>query len=127
VAFRTICTVWFYRKDPALLAERYRRPGTGAQSRADLLIVYGVMVGFLIWIVVPPLEVKCFGWMPRLPAWLQAVGLVLLLGAGFFLFRSFTDNTNLSPLARIQTECRQQVAPPVSTASSVIRCTSAPR
>jgi hypothetical protein len=25
---------WLYRHDPALLAERYRRPGTGGQSAA---------------------------------------------------------------------------------------------
>ena len=34
---------------------------------------------------------------------------MLLLGAAFFLFRSFTDNPFLSPLVRIQGERHQQV------------------
>jgi protein-S-isoprenylcysteine O-methyltransferase Ste14 len=108
VALCTTCIVWLYRKDPALLAERYRRPGTGGQSRADTLIVYGLVVGFIAWIAVPPLDVR-FGWTGGLPRWLEAAGGVLLLGAGFFLFRAFTDNTFLSPLVRIQTERQQQV------------------
>jgi protein-S-isoprenylcysteine O-methyltransferase Ste14 len=108
VALCTTCIVWLYRKDPELLAERYRRPGTGGQSRADARIVYGIVLGFLTWIVVPPLDAR-FGWSPALRWWLQAAGGLLLLGAAFFLFRSFTDNTYLSPLVRIQTERRQQV------------------
>jgi protein-S-isoprenylcysteine O-methyltransferase Ste14 len=108
VALCTTCIVWLYRKDPALLAERYRRPGTGGQSRADAMIVYALVLGFLAWIAVPPLDVR-LGWSPPLPWWLEVAGGVLLLGAAFFLFRAFTDNTYLSPLVRIQTERRQQV------------------
>jgi protein-S-isoprenylcysteine O-methyltransferase Ste14 len=108
VALCTTCIVWLYRKDPELLAERYRRPGTGGQSRADARIVYGIVLGFLTWIVVPSLDER-FGWSPALPWWLKGAGGILLLGAAFFLLRSFTDNTYLSPLVRIQTERRQQV------------------
>src|SRR5262249_5493970 len=103
------CIAWLYHRDPALLAERYRRPGTGGQPRADTFIVYGLMVGFIAWIVVPPLDVRRFAWTSPLPLLLKAGGGMLLLGAAFFLFRSFTDNTFLSPLVRIQTERRQQV------------------
>jgi len=38
--FFALCStviVWLYRKDPALLAERYRRPGTGGQKGSDLV------------------------------------------------------------------------------------------
>ncbi len=38
---------WLYRKDPALLAERYRRPGTGGQSWHDQAIVYALAIGFV--------------------------------------------------------------------------------
>jgi protein-S-isoprenylcysteine O-methyltransferase Ste14 len=109
VALCATCVGWLYRKDPALLAERYRRPGSGGQSRADELIVYGLLFGFVGWIVVPPLDARRFGWTPRLPTWVEAGGAVLLLGAAFFLFRSFSDNPFLSPLVRIQAERRQQV------------------
>jgi protein-S-isoprenylcysteine O-methyltransferase Ste14 len=102
------CIGWLYRKDPALLAERYRQPGSGGQSRTDKLIVYGLFLGFIAWLVLPSLG-RRFGWTPRLPLWVEGAGGLLLLGAGFFFFRSFTDNTFLSPLVRIQTERRQQV------------------
>jgi protein-S-isoprenylcysteine O-methyltransferase Ste14 len=109
VALCATCIGWLYRRDPALLAERYRQPGSGGQSRADKLTVYGLVFGFIAWIALPPLDARRFGWTPRLPSWVEGAGGVLLLGAAFFLFRSFTDNTFLSPLVRIQTERRQQV------------------
>jgi protein-S-isoprenylcysteine O-methyltransferase Ste14 len=109
LAVSVTCIGWLYRKDPALLAERYRKPGTGGQSRTDALIVYGLLVGFIAWMVIPPLDARRFGWTPPLPPWLEACGGVLLLGAAFLLFRSFTDNPFLSPLVRVQTERRQQV------------------
>ncbi len=108
VTLCAVCIAWLYRKDPALLAERYRRPGTGGQSRSDEFIVYGIVIGFIAWIVVPALD-RRFCWTPRLPPWVQAGGGVLLIGAAFFLFRSFSDNPYLSPLVRIQTERRHQV------------------
>jgi protein-S-isoprenylcysteine O-methyltransferase Ste14 len=108
VALCAGCIGWLYRKDPALLAERYRKPGSGGQSRADELIVYGLVIGFIAWMVLPALD-RRFGWTPRLPPWVEAGGGVLLLGAAFFLFRAFSDNPFLSPLVRIQTERRQQV------------------
>ena len=108
VALCTTCIVWLYRKDPALLAERYRKPGSGGQSRSDTHIVYGLALGFAAWIVVPPLDARRFGWT-HLPRVLEPVGGGLLVGAAFLLFRSFTDNTFLSPLVRIQDERKQQV------------------
>jgi protein-S-isoprenylcysteine O-methyltransferase Ste14 len=100
---------WLYRRDPALLAERYRRPGTGGQSRADAIIVYGLVVGFILWIAVPPLDARRFGWTPPFPIWVEVVGGALLAGAAFFFLRAFADNTFLSPLVRIQSERKQQV------------------
>ncbi|APR81982.1 Hypothetical protein A7982_07331 [Minicystis rosea] len=108
VCISAVCIVWLYRKDPALLAERYRMPGSGGQSRADAVIVLALLLGFIAWMAAPALDVR-FGWTPRLPRWLEVVGGALLIGAGFFLFRAFTDNTFLSGLVRIQTERKHQV------------------
>jgi protein-S-isoprenylcysteine O-methyltransferase Ste14 len=101
--------VWLYRKDPALLAERYRRPGSGGQTRRDQWVVYAVVVGFGAWIVLMPLDARRFGWTPSFPLGLQAAGCALLLASAFLLFRSFHDNTFLSPLVRIQIERKQRV------------------
>ncbi len=101
--------VWLYRKDPALLAERYRKPGSGGQKGRDQVVVYAIVVGFAAWIVVMPLDARRFGWTPSFPAVAQGVGWALLLTSAFLLFRSFRDNTFLSPLVRVQTERKQHV------------------
>ncbi len=100
--------LWLYYKDPALLAERMRMPGSGGESHSDVAILIGVKVGFLAWIVLSPLDVR-FGWMPRLPLWSEVGGGMLLLGGSFFMFRALTDNTFASQLVRIQTERGQHV------------------
>jgi protein-S-isoprenylcysteine O-methyltransferase Ste14 len=101
--------VWLYRKDPALLAERYRRPGSGGQRGRDQAIVYALVVGFAAWIVLMPLDARRFGWTPPLPAAVKGGGGALLMLSALLLFRSFHDNTFLSPLVRIQAERRQSV------------------
>jgi protein-S-isoprenylcysteine O-methyltransferase Ste14 len=95
---------WLYRRDPALLAERYRRPGSGGQSRRDKIIVYVLFVGFIAWIVLLPLDARRFHWTPRPPLAVEVAGGAFLALSCLFLFRSFTDNTFLSPLVRVQTE-----------------------
>jgi protein-S-isoprenylcysteine O-methyltransferase Ste14 len=109
VSLCATCLVWLHRNDPALLAERHRRPGTGGQGRADEWIVYGIIAGFVVWIVVMPLDGRRFHWTPPVPVWLQVIGGLLLLLAGLFLLRSFTDNPYLSPLVRIQEERQHHV------------------
>jgi len=108
VAFVSAISLWLYYKDPALLAERFRIPGSGGESRADLVILLGIKVCFLALIFVPALDVR-FGWTPHLPLWSQVCGGILLLGGSFPFFRAFTDNTYLSQLVRIQTERDQRV------------------
>ena len=100
--------LWLYFNDPALFAERCRRPGTGGESRSDLAILIGIKVASLAWLILPPLDVR-FGWMPRLPVWSEVCGGILLAAGSFFLVRAFSDNTFLSQLVRIQTERGQHV------------------
>ena len=108
VSFIAGLFLWLHYKDPALLAERMRMPGSGGQSRSDVAILIGVKVGWIAWIVLSPLDVR-FGWMPHLPLWSEACGGILLLGGSFFMLRAFTDNPYLSQLVRIQTERGQHV------------------
>jgi protein-S-isoprenylcysteine O-methyltransferase Ste14 len=72
-------------------------------------VVYALVVGFLAWIAVMPLDARRYHWSPAFPIWAQAFGGVMLLASFFFFFRSFADNTFLSPLVRIQAERKQQV------------------
>jgi len=88
--------VWLYRKDPALLAERYRRPGSGGQEGRDRAVVYAIVLGFAAWIAAIPLDARRFRWTPALPLWVKTLGGALLLGSAFLLFRAFRDNPFLS-------------------------------
>ena len=108
VSFLAAVLLWLRYRDPALLAERMRMPGSGGESRSDLAILIGIKVGGLALIVVPALDVR-FGWTPRLPLWCEVCGGILLLGGTFPFFRAFTDNTYASQLVRIQTERGQHV------------------
>jgi protein-S-isoprenylcysteine O-methyltransferase Ste14 len=101
--------VYLYRSDPALLTERYKKPGTANQKGWDRYFVYGLVVGFFAWIVIMPLDAKRFGWTSGFPVWLQAVGAILLLLSFFLFFRAYKDNTFLSPLVRIQKERKHKV------------------
>lgn len=105
----TAVTLYLYFKDPALLEERYRQPGTGGQQSWDKALFVAIMVVFLLWVAIIPLDSKRFRWTTRFPVALKYVGGVLLLFSSFFLFRAFRDNTFLSPLVRVQRERNQQL------------------
>jgi hypothetical protein len=47
--------LYLCRKDPALLEERYKQPGAGNQAPWDRYVVYGLVFGFILWIVIMPL------------------------------------------------------------------------
>lgn len=100
---------YLYRNDPALLTERFQKPGAANQKGWDKYFVIGLVVGFFAWIVIMPLDAKRFGWSVGLPIWLQALGALLLLVSFFLFFRAYADNTFLSPLVRVQKERKQKV------------------
>jgi protein-S-isoprenylcysteine O-methyltransferase Ste14 len=100
---------YLYRKDPALLAERFKKPGTANQKGWDRFIVYGLGLGFIAWIVIMPLDAKRLDWTASMPIWLKIVGGVGLLLSSFFFYRSYVENTFASPLVRIQEEREQRV------------------
>ncbi len=109
IAISVARTDYLYRKDPELLEERTRAPGTGNQKGWDQYLVYLLGLLFLIWFVVMPLDAERFTWTINFPVWLQVVGGILLVISFFFSYRAYTDNTFLSPLVRIQSEREQQV------------------
>jgi len=110
--FLALCAttiIYLYRKDPALLVERYRQPGTASQRVWDKYVVYGLVLGFMLWIVIMPLDAKRYGWSPAFPVWLKIIGGVGLILSSFLFFRSYADNTFVSALVRIQAERKQRV------------------
>ena len=104
-----IITTYLYLKDPALLVERFRKRGTGNQKTWDNYFLFGMGIIFLAWIIIMPLDARRFKWSGHVSHFLKVMGVVLLLLSFFLLFRSFTDNTFLSPLVRIQEERKQHL------------------
>ncbi len=109
IALCATVIIYLYRKDPALLDERFKKPGTANQKGWDKYVVYGLVLGFMLWIIIIPLDAKRFGWSADFPLWLKIVGGIGLLLSSFLFFRSFAGNTFVSPLVRIQAERGQQV------------------
>ncbi len=108
VSFASAVLLWLYVHDRALLAERFRMPGTGGESHADVALVIGLKLCFVAFFVVSPLDVR-HGWTPHLPLWCEVFGGILILAGSFPFFRAFTDNTYASQLVRIQRERGQHV------------------
>lgn len=112
IGFLILCygtIIYLYINDPALLLERYRKPGTGGQKGWDIFAIYGIVAGFLSWIIIMPLDAERFAWSPVFPFWLTLLGMIFLLLSAYFLFAALRDNSFASPLVRIQTERKQIV------------------
>jgi protein-S-isoprenylcysteine O-methyltransferase Ste14 len=109
IALCATVIIYLYLNDPALLAERYKQPGTANQKGWDKYVVYGLVLGFILWIVIMPLDAKRYGWSANFPLWLKIIGGIGLLLSSFLFYRSYADNTFVSPLVRIQAERKQQV------------------
>lgn len=101
--------IYLYQKDPQLLAERLRQPGTGNQKAWDVYFIYLILILCFAWIIIIPLDAKRYEWTTDFPFWVKLLGGIALLKSFFFFYRSFTDNTFLSALVRIQTERNHQV------------------
>jgi protein-S-isoprenylcysteine O-methyltransferase Ste14 len=101
--------VYLYLKDPALLAERSKAPGSDNQKKWDKYLLSAAYILAGVWFILMPLDAKRFAWSPAFPVWLKVVGGVMLIPALYFIFRATTDNTFLSTMVRIQAERKQQV------------------
>ncbi|MFN8443102.1 MAG: isoprenylcysteine carboxylmethyltransferase family protein [Caldilineaceae bacterium] len=101
--------IYLYWKDPALLSERTKPPGSDNQKSWDKLLMSAILVVALLWLVVLPLDAGRFHWSPAFPLWLKIVGAIALLPALYLIERTTIDNTFLSAMVRIQSERKQQV------------------
>ncbi len=108
VSFVAALYLWLRFRDPELLAERMRMPGSGDESRCAMAILFATKLCFMASLFVSALDVR-FSWIPRLPLWSEVCGGILLVAGSFPFFRAFTDNTYASQLVRIQSERGQHV------------------
>jgi protein-S-isoprenylcysteine O-methyltransferase Ste14 len=109
VAMLEFNIIYLYWKDPALLAERTKAPGSGNQKPWDKYLMGAILAIALLWLIVLPLDAERFHWSPTFPPWLKIVGGVALIPAWYLIERATIDNTYLSARVRIQSERKQQV------------------
>jgi len=116
----SLITLWYlYIYDHALLASRFKHRSPG-QSGWDRVAFVGISISCVVNFLGLPVEAKLFRWSDSiLPEFLQpgrfprlffeGIGLALVLGSSFFLFRAFYDNTFLSPVVEVQKERKHKV------------------
>ena len=101
--------IYLYRNDPALLAERSKRPGSDNQKSWDKYLLTGIYFMAIGWLLIMPLDAKRFGWSPGFPVWIKVLGGVALLPSLYLIYRATAENTFLSTMVRIQDERKQHV------------------
>jgi len=101
--------MYLYLKDPALLAERSKAPGSDNQKQWDKYLVVVIYVMALVWFIIMPLDARRFGWSPFFPVWVKVLGGLALLPALYLIYQATVENTYLSTLVRIQTDRKQHV------------------
>ena len=101
--------IYLYWKDPALLAERSKAPGSDNQKQWDKYLVIVIYLWALVWFIIMPVDAKRFGWSPLFPVWVKVLGGVALAPALYLIYQATVENTYLSTLVRIQTDRNQHV------------------
>src|SRR5713226_7723441 len=99
--------LWLSRHNPALLKERMAlsQPGQKAWDKVFFPLLY---VFSISWLILMPLDAVRFHWS-LVPLWLQIAGVLLLLCSFYIFYRTFRENSYLSPVVRIQEDRGQTV------------------
>jgi protein-S-isoprenylcysteine O-methyltransferase Ste14 len=107
-SFAVAIVLWLARKEPELLQERMSSPMQSGQPLWDKVFVVAVLLLFLTWLIVMPLDAVRFGWS-EVPDWLQILGALGLVLSFYIVFLTFRENTYLAPVVKLQKERAQSV------------------
>jgi protein-S-isoprenylcysteine O-methyltransferase Ste14 len=100
--------LWLARKEPELLAERMSTPMQSGQPLWDKVFVVAVMVLFVAWLILMPLDAVRFGWS-EVPEWLQILGALGVVLSFYIMFLTFRENAYLALVVKVQEERGQSV------------------
>jgi len=106
--FALAITLWVDRHDPELLAERMSSPIQRGQPLWDKVFVAAVMLLFVVWLILMPLDAVRFGWS-EVPGWVQVLGALGLVLSFYVLFLTFRENAYLALVVKVQEERGQTV------------------
>src|SRR5258707_11377088 len=100
--FYLALTIWLLQHNPALLQERLRLRSADQQGWDKLLFPLLLVFPFA-WFLFLSFDAGRAHWSP-VPAWVQIVGVIVLICSFALLFLTFRENAYLSPVVRIQAE-----------------------
>jgi protein-S-isoprenylcysteine O-methyltransferase Ste14 len=92
--------IWLFKHNPGLLKERMSL-GRSDQKGWDKLLFPLLLILPFAWLVFISLDAVRFHWSP-VPAWLQVIGVIVLMFSFFLFFLTFRENSYLSTVVRIQ-------------------------
>ena len=106
--FALAITLWLAREKPELLQERMSSPIQRNQPLWDKVFVAAVMVLFVAWLILMPLDAVRFGWS-EVPNWLQILGVLGVVLSFCIMFLTFRENAYLAVVVKVQEERGQRV------------------
>jgi protein-S-isoprenylcysteine O-methyltransferase Ste14 len=106
--FALAIVLWLARKEPELLAERMSSPMQSGQPLWDKVFVVAVMVLFVAWLILMPLDAVRFGYS-EVPGWLQIFGALGIVLSFYIMFLTFRENAYLAMVVKVQQERGQSV------------------
>jgi len=107
-SFAVAIVLWLARKEPELLAERMSSPMQRGQPLWDKVFVVAVMVLFIAWLILMPLDAVRFGWS-EVPEWPQILGALGVVLSFYIMFLTFRENAYLALVVKVQEERGQSV------------------
>ncbi len=99
-------SVWLYRSNPDLLAERMTGIGRADQERWDKALLSILGLAFFAWLAAMGLDAIRFR-LSEVPPGLEALGAIVLVVSFLLFHATFRANPYLSPAVRIQTDRAQ--------------------
>jgi len=107
-SFAVAIVLWLARKEPELLAERMSSPMQRGQPLWDKVFVVAVMVLFIAWLILMPLDAVRFGWS-EVPEWPQILGALGVVLSFYIMFLTFRENAYLALVVKVQEQRGQSV------------------
>ena len=96
------------RDDPELLRERMSSPIQRDQPLWDRVLLSTLLVLFVAWLILMPLDAVRFGWS-EVPVWLQIVGALGVLFSFYGMYLTFRENAYLYLVVKLREESGQTV------------------
>ena len=96
------------RNDPELLQERMSSPLQRNQPLWDKVLLPVLMLLFIAWLILMPLDAVRFGWSD-VPVWLQILGALGIMLSFYGMYLVYRENAYLYPVVKMQEEQGQSV------------------